>query len=156
MMMLQQNTGMRRRKTKPNTKKANSPKASKKHWLPKHIPQFDHSKIRFQIVACIFVILWTILWGRAFYLQIVIGPELRTMSSKQHHFTQLVEAKRGNIYDRNGQILARSVEVKSVYAHPKQIDDADFAAKTLAPILSLDEKISRTFKTRQSLCLAQA
>lgn len=140
MMMLQQNTGMRRRKTKPNTKKANSPKASKKHWLPKHIPQFDHSKIRFQIVACIFVILWTILWGRAFYLQIVIGPELRTMSSKQHHFTQLVEAKRGNIYDRNGQILARSVEVKSVYAHPKQIDDADFAAKTLAPILSLDEK----------------
>ncbi len=139
MMMLQQNTGLRRRKTKPNTKKA-APAKAKRQWLPKHIPQFDLSKVRFQIVSCIFIILWTILWGRAFYLQIIIGPELRTMSSKQHHFTQLVEAKRGNIYDRNGQILARSVEAKSVYAHPKQIDDADFAAKTLAPILSLDEK----------------
>lgn len=140
MMMLQQNTGLRRRKTKPNTKKVSPAKTAKKSWIPHRVPQFDSSKIRFQIVALVFIVLWTILWGRAFYLQIVMGPELRTMSSKQHHFTQLVEAKRGNIYDRNGQILARSVEAKSVYAHPKQIDDADFAAKTLAPILSLDEK----------------
>ena len=140
MMRLQQNTGLRRKKSKPNTKKANTPKPAKKSWIPKNVPQFDSSKIRFQIVALVFIVLWTILWGRAFYLQIVIGPELRTMSSKQHHFTQLVEAKRGNIYDRNGQILARSIEAKSVYAHPRQMEDADFTAKTLAPILALDEK----------------
>lgn len=140
MMRLQQYTGLRRKKTKPNTKKVNPAKPAKKSWIPRHVPQFDASKIRFQIVAFVFIVIWTILWGRAFYLQIVIGPELRTMSSKQHHFTQLVEAKRGNIYDRNGQILARSVEAKSVYAHPKQLDDPDFAAKTLAPILALDEK----------------
>lgn len=139
-MRLQQYTGIRRKKTKPNTKKANPAKPARKSWIPRHVPQFDASKIRFQIVAFVFIVIWTILWGRAFYLQIVIGPELRTMSSKQHHFTQLVEAKRGNIYDRNGQILARSVEVKSVYTHPKQLDNPDFAAKTLAPILALDEK----------------
>lgn len=140
MMRLQQYTGLRRKKTKPNTKKVNPAKPARKSWIPRHVPQFDASKIRFQIVAFVFIVIWTILWGRAFYLQIVIGPELRTMSSKQHHFTQLVEAKRGNIYDRNGQILARSVEAKSVYAHPKQLDNPDFAAKTLAPVLALDEK----------------
>lgn len=140
MMRLQQYTGLRRKKTKPNTKKVNPAKPARKSWIPRHVPQFDVSKIRFQIVAFVFIVIWTILWGRAFYLQIVIGPELRTMSSKQHHFTQLVEAKRGNIYDRNGQILARSVEAKSVYAHPKQLDNPDFAAKTLAPVLALDEK----------------
>lgn len=140
MVRLQQYTGLRRKKTKPNTKKVTLAKPAKKSWLPHHVPQFDSSKIRFQIVALVFVVLWTILWGRAFYLQIVIGPELRTMSSRQHHFTQLVEAKRGNIYDRNGQILARSVEAKSVYVHPKQLDNPDFAAKTLAPVLALDEK----------------
>ena len=112
----------------------------KNRWVTDHLLQFDISKVRFQVVAVIFIILWAILWGRAFYLQIVIGPELRAMSSKQHLMTQLVEAKRGNIYDRNGQILARSVEVKSIYAHPKQISDPDFTAKTLAPILDLDEK----------------
>lgn len=134
----QKNTGLRR-KNKPNTKKT-APSAPKRSWLPESLRRLDISKIRFQIVALIFIALWAILWGRAFYLQIIMGPELRNMASKQHHFTQLVEAKRGNIYDRNGQILARSVEAKSVYAHPKQVSDPEFAAKTLAPILDLDPK----------------
>lgn len=140
MLRIQQNnTGLRRKKTKPNTKKA-PVSAPKRNWIPDPLRQLDISKIRFQIVAVVFIAVWAVLWGRAFYLQIVIGPELRSMASKQHHFTQLVEAKRGNIYDRNGQILARSVEAKSVYAHPKQVADAEFAGKTLAPILGLDPK----------------
>lgn len=59
----------------------------KNRWVADHLLQFDISKVRFQVVAVIFIILWAILWGRAFYLQIVIGPELRAMSSKQHLMT---------------------------------------------------------------------
>ncbi len=143
MMRVQQNnTGLRRKKNKFNTKKSSNSK--KENWKSPHLPHFnlptDITKARFQIVALIFIGIWIILWCRAFYLQIVIGPELRQMASKQHQITQLVEAKRGNIYDRNGQILARSVEAKSVYAHPKQITDKAFAAKTIAPILGLNKK----------------
>lgn len=140
MMMLQQNnSGLRHKKNKPNVKKA-AKDNNKQNWVSRKMPRLDFSKVRFQIVAVIFIGLWSVLWFRAFYLQIVVGPELREMASKQHHFTQLVEAKRGNIYDRNGQILARSVEAKSVYAHPNQVTDPEFAAKTLAPILDIDAK----------------
>lgn len=147
----QNNTGLRRKKTKPNTKKTAKANGPKRNWIPDPIRQLDISKIRFQIVAVVFIALWTVLWGRAVYLQVIIGPELRSMASKQHHFTQLVEAKRGNIYDRNGQILARSVEAKSVYAHPKQITDPNFTGKTLAPILGLDpQKLTERLKQDRS------
>ena len=144
MSRIQQNTtGLRRKKNKLNPTKTSKTK-NKENWKSPHIPNFnvplDVSKVRFQVVAWVFVGIWIILWCRAFYLQIIIGPELRQMASKQHQITQLVEAKRGNIYDRNGQILARSVEAKSVYAHPRQITDKAFAAKTIAPILGLDKK----------------
>ena len=48
---------------------------------------------------------------------------------------------RGIIYDRNGIVLAASIESKSLSARPKFINNADHLAKELAEIIDIDENI---------------
>lgn len=100
--------------------------------------RLDWQTLRFQIAAGLFAVIWVVLWGRAFYVQLVMGPELAEQAMRQHTYTELVEARRGTIYDRNDQVLARSVQVRSVYANPREIRDPVHTALTLAPILGLD------------------
>lgn len=49
-------------------------------------------------------------------------------------------ALRGEIVDRNGEVLARDVETLTVCACPRLIHNPDVVAAQLAPLLSLDEK----------------
>ena len=51
-----------------------------------------------------------------------------------------VEAKRGNIYDRNGQELVTSISVDSAYAFPPQIKDKRDAAEKIAGALGMDKE----------------
>ena len=51
--------------------------------------------------------------------------------------TSSVEAQRGVIRDRNGRVLATTVDLRSLYAIPKRIPGVDAAvAAKLAPILA--------------------
>lgn len=52
-----------------------------------------------------------------------------------------VEAKRGTIFDRNGQELVSSVSVDSAYAFPPQIDDKEAAAEQIAWALDMDKEV---------------
>lgn len=51
------------------------------------------------------------------------------------HDTNIYHAKRANILDRNGVIIATNIPTSSLYAHPKQILDHQEAAKSIASIL---------------------
>lgn len=46
-------------------------------------------------------------------------------------------APRGAIYDRNGEVLAHSVEARLVYADPTMVDDPAAAAVRLSPLLGV-------------------
>ncbi|MFH0974472.1 MAG: penicillin-binding transpeptidase domain-containing protein [Spirochaetota bacterium] len=50
------------------------------------------------------------------------------------------EIKRGYINDKNGNLLAVTVEKKSLFADPEEIRDPSEFAKTLAPVAGLSEK----------------
>jgi cell division protein FtsI (penicillin-binding protein 3) len=52
-----------------------------------------------------------------------------------------LEARRGMILDRSGDQMAASLEVNSVYARPRRIEDKKQAAKILSDILELDESV---------------
>ncbi|MEG2172581.1 MAG: penicillin-binding transpeptidase domain-containing protein [Desulfovibrionaceae bacterium] len=97
----------------------------------------DWGRLRINIVAGIFVVLWFGLWGRAWYLQMIEGPTLAHKARRQHMTSELVAGKRGKIFDRNGQVLARSVECRSVYAKPGEITDVLHVANTLGPLLQI-------------------
>ena len=49
--------------------------------------------------------------------------------------------KRGSIYDRNGLILAASINSKSLYAQANLINDIDILSKKLEKILNINEAI---------------
>lgn len=111
--------------------------------------QKDRSALRIKVVVVIFCFLWIGLWGRAWYLQMIEGPRLADKAKRQYMATELIAGKRGLIYDRNGQVMARSVEVSSIYARPREIVDIPRAASILAPILGvetrkLEEDLSHT------------
>lgn len=73
--------------------------------------------------------------ARLVYLQIVQHDELVARAARQQLRTIAVPAKRGEILDRNGRVLAYSVDTDSVYAVPTEIGDPGRAAAALCAAL---------------------
>lgn len=86
------------------------------------------------------VLFFFVLFGRAFYVQVVAAPDLQRQAAE--HTTRTVElsARRGTIYDRNGQPLAISQTMATVYATPSEILDPAGAASALAMVLEMSEE----------------
>lgn len=74
------------------------------------------------------------------WLQFVMAEELRQKAWEQWNRSIPARSSRGNIYDRNGRLLAGSATVETVVAIPPQIDDPHFTAKALSPILEMSEE----------------
>ena len=72
---------------------------------------------------------------RAFQLQVLRGPELEEIARRQHERTISLRSRRGAILDRNQRPLAVSVDAKSVYADPRELDEHGRAE--LARVLGL-------------------
>ncbi len=73
--------------------------------------------------------------GRLAYLQLIDGPNLsaRAVDTRTNEIT--LTAKRGTIYDRNGNVLAMSVDVETIYVNPQDISDKDTCAQVFADAL---------------------
>lgn len=61
---------------------------------------------RFVVLILVFCVLFSILVGRLFYLQIVKGDYYLNNYELQIRKTRTIPGTRGNIYDRNGKLLA--------------------------------------------------
>lgn len=133
-----------RKKTKPE------PEKKQPAPLPKWAQDIDWSRWRIKAIIGVFCVLWIGLWGRAWYLQMVEGPRLGDMARRQHMASELVSGKRGLIFDRNGQVLARSVEARSVYANPAAVENVEATARTLGEILDIKpEKLVRELEGKK-------
>ena len=71
----------------------------------------------------------------SYYLQVYLHQDLQARADRQHERTRTVPPKRGDILDRNGRVLAYSVDVNSVYAVPSEIADAAGTASKLCEAL---------------------
>ncbi|MBX9603772.1 MAG: transpeptidase family protein [Bryobacteraceae bacterium] len=87
-------------------------------------------------------VLWAaIIAGRLVHLQIFQHAELKAVARQQQTRTEEIQAARGAISDRNGQMLAISMPVDSVHINPLRIPDLTVAADILSPVLSLDRSV---------------
>ncbi|RPF46786.1 stage V sporulation protein D (sporulation-specific penicillin-binding protein) [Thermodesulfitimonas autotrophica] len=103
-------------------------------------------------LASLFVLaafLFFLLVCRLFWLQLVRGAELERGAWENRVREITVEAKRGDICDRNGKVLVTSVSCDSVAAMPAQVADAAGTAAKLAPLLKMDQETLYRLLTRK-------
>src|SRR5215216_2069042 len=98
----------------------------------------DVSRRRALVVA-VFLCLWMLLIGaRLAYLQTSQHEWLTKRARAQQLDEEPQAAARGLILDRQGRELARSIDVDSFYADPREIDDVEAASAALARVLNID------------------
>ena len=96
------------------------------------MPADWRTTVRSRLIVCAVALgLWTAgIEARLVYLQVIEHGDLSVRAAKQQMRTHKPPAKRGEIFDRKGRVLAYSVDADTIAAVPSDIDDpADVAAK---------------------------
>jgi len=108
-------------------------------------------KVRMFIIACVLFLGFILVGARMFQLQVLQKEQLYKLASRQQHVLIPLVPKRGTIYDRQGNELAVSLEVDSVYADPRKIGDLGKTVSELSAILQMDrEEVRRRLKSGSS------
>lgn len=131
-----------------SVEKKNKPKKSKKiAKVPKiKIEQFKKTgdltrKKRMKNMIIIGLIIMLGLCVRIYWIQFVMGDELKQMAILQQTLDRRINPKRGTIYDATGQkILAMSATVETVTVNPVNINnqDREKVAKAMSEIFEID------------------
>jgi len=101
-------------------------------------PGFEWRKTlkRRVVVAAALLGLWVAgIETRLVYLQVFRHADLMARASRQQSRTLPTPAKRGDILDRRGHLLATTVDVDSIYAVPSEINDDKSAVAKLCQAL---------------------
>lgn len=94
--------------------------------------------VRVLTVMSILTILFLILFFKLFLLQIFDSTEKYSSQVNQLVEEVSITAERGNIYDRNMNILVQDSSAKSINIIPKLVEDPDEVADVLSDELNLD------------------
>ncbi|HEX2883222.1 MAG TPA: penicillin-binding protein 2 [Candidatus Limnocylindria bacterium] len=95
------------------------------------------SRARALVLLLLAAIGATMIGARLTWWQVAQQPWLAEMALHQLAQHQEIPAERGEITDRNGELLATSVELQSVFATPPTVEDPGLTATILASVLDL-------------------
>lgn len=90
---------------------------------------------RYRAVFALFAVLVILFVGRLFYLQVIVSDEYSAMAEETRTISFNTTPRRGTIYDRNGVVLAVSVDATTIYANPAEVTDAQGEAAKIAEVL---------------------
>lgn len=98
----------------------------------------DNSKTRLYYVAGFLAFWFLLICSRLVWLQVVQYGEYTQRAARQQQRSIEVSPVRGNIYDRNGNDLAMTIAVDSIFAVPSEIPDIHGISALLGKILKSD------------------
>ena len=93
--------------------------------------------IRIRLVGLFFLVVFVLIVARAFTLQVLDQQDWEHRAERQHQKIIPLAPQRGTIFDRNGEELALSIEVDSIYVDPRKVENPSGEARALAAALSL-------------------
>jgi len=93
---------------------------------------------RLVVVAVFLLSGLLIVSGRLVFLQIIQAGKYKKLAAEQRDEVITVSPRRGTIFDREGEVLAISEDVTSVYATPYLVKNKDDAARKIAQALGID------------------
>lgn len=104
------------------------------------------------LVLYVFIfILFCVLIGRLFYMQVIKGGDYAARSESNIYRTITLPARRGTIYDSNGNVLASSEPYMSIQVYPNEVNDAEVLAKNLAELFSRDDILEAEQAARETI-----
>jgi stage V sporulation protein D (sporulation-specific penicillin-binding protein) len=97
------------------------------------------TRFRLKLITNLTPLLFVAILVRLFYWQIIKGPQLNIKATRQHSSVSILQARRGNIYDTNGELLAGTKNLYHLYLYkPQMKDSTEKIVNALAPILVAD------------------
>lgn len=100
-----------------------------------NVSKLNAFQLKALFIGVTLLILLYIGWLKAYKLQITEGQKLSDLSENRYLRSLSYDAARGNIYDRNGILLATTTPLYSIYAEPKRLESAWVAARKINQIL---------------------
>ncbi|WP_164669098.1 stage V sporulation protein D [Virgibacillus doumboii] len=97
------------------------------------------------------LLFFAIIDARLGYVQFIIGDELMKKANESWSRDITFEPERGNILDRNGEILAENVTAPSVIVVPKQVENPQKTAEKIASILDISVEKAYEYVTEDSV-----
>lgn len=93
-----------------------------------------HTRIRYVFLIVIIILIIAI--GRVFYIQVFAYEKLSNLAESLWSRELPISADRGEIVDRNGEVLATNITTTSLVVIPNQIEDKEEAAEKISEILN--------------------
>jgi cell division protein FtsI (penicillin-binding protein 3) len=103
--------------------------------LKLRLPAWRSRLMALSILSC-----FAVLIGRSFYLQVLNNDFLQEKGDSRYRRDLEISASRGRIADRNGDVLALSTPMKSVWAIPADARLTPQQTKQLAALLEIEVK----------------
>lgn len=98
------------------------------------------SKARMALIGLVVVAAWLGMGYRLFDIQVVQAEELAEKGLSQRLVTRPLAPQRGKIFDRNGNLLAMTVESKSLFVVPDQVTEPVWVAQQIGGLLGIDSE----------------
>lgn len=112
------------------------------------------SKIRLYFILSILIFGISVAVFKAGNVQLMQNDSLQPLLQRQYVRTKRYSGFRGDILDRNGQLLVTSIWANSLYGEPKKISDPHAIAKILKEKIGLNEKqTNRLFSDKRFVWL---
>lgn len=94
-------------------------------------------RLQFGLVTVL--VLFAVIGGRLVQLQGLDGTAYASQAERLRLRSVVLSAQRGDILDRDGNVLARTVAARTVFADPKLVVDPAATAARLAGLLAIDQ-----------------
>ena len=94
---------------------------------------------RIKIVLLIIIVLFVIIIGKVFYIEVISYDKLNTLANGVWSRNLPIEADRGKIYTVDGEIVAGNLTTTSLVFIPNQIKNKDIVADKISEILGVDK-----------------
>ncbi len=98
-------------------------------------------RIRLALIGIVLLLAWSVVAWRLVQVQIVMGPEVAERGLQQRLVSNPLPPQRGKIFDRNGDLLAMTVESESLFAVPGQVEEPLWVAQQFGTLLGVDPDV---------------
>ena len=108
--------------------------------------ELHHFRVRLGIASTFVLVMFVVLFGRFFYLQLVMHEHYHTLAEANRISILPIVPNRGIIVDRNGVVLATNYSAYTLEITPSKIDSLDNTIEELATLVEISARDRRRFK----------